>query len=75
MRKQDVAARLARKAHLSRAAAADRLDRIIHEILTELKRGNPVALPGLGTFTPGVRPSFEFDGRKSKGGARRDRKR
>jgi len=76
MRKQDIAARLARKAHLSRAAAADRLDRIIHEILTELKRGNPVALPGLGTFTPGERPSFKFDGREStKGGARRDRKR
>ena len=75
MRKQDIAARLARKAHLSRAAAADRLDRIIHEILTELKKGNPVALPGLGTFTPGKRLNFEFDGRESKGGARRDRKR
>jgi len=75
MRKQDIAARLARKARLSQAAAADRLDRIIHDILAELKKGNPVPLPGLGTFTPGKRVNFEFDGKKSKGGARRDRKR
>ena len=75
MRKQGIAARLARKARLSRAAAADRLDRIIHDILAELKRGNPVALPGLGTFTPGDRINFEFDGKKSKGGPRGARKR
>jgi DNA-binding protein HU-beta len=75
MRKQDIAARLARKARLSRAAAADRLDRIIHDILTELKSGKPVALPGFGTFTPGKRVNFEFDVMKSKGGPRRDRKR
>ena len=74
MRKQDIAARLARKARLTRAAAADRLDRIIHDILAELKKGNPVPLPGLGTFTPGERVRFEFDSRKPKGGARGDRK-
>ncbi len=75
MRKQDLAARLARKARLSRAAAADRLDRIIHDILAELKRGKPVPLPGLGTFTPGERPGFEFDKQKAKETARSARKR
>ncbi|MCC7174988.1 MAG: HU family DNA-binding protein [Bryobacterales bacterium] len=75
MRKQDIAARLARKARLSRAAAADRLDRLVHDILAELKKGNPVPLPGLGTFTPGERVGFEFDGRKSAKGSRRDGKR
>ena len=75
MRKQDIAARLARKAHLSRAAAADRLDRIIHDILAELKRGKTVSLPGLGTLTPGEPLSFKFDGQKGRGGVRRDRKR
>lgn len=68
MKKQDIAVRLARKAGVSRAAAADRLDRLIHDILTELKRGNPVSLPGLGTFTPGKRLNFEFDPRKPKDG-------
>ena len=75
MRKQDIAERLARKARLSRAAAADRLDRLIHDILAELKMGNSVPLPGLGTFTPGKQVNFEFDGPKPKGGARGDRKR
>jgi nucleoid DNA-binding protein len=75
MKKQDIADRLARKTRLSRAAAADRLDRLIHDILSELKRGNPVALPGLGTFTPGKKLGFEFHTGRPKGGARSDQKR
>ena len=75
MRKQDIAARLARKAHLSRAAAADRLDRIIHDILAELKRGKTVPLPGLGILTPGEPLDFKFDRQKGRGGVGRDRKR
>jgi nucleoid DNA-binding protein len=75
MKKQDIAARLARKTRLSHGAAADRLDRLIHEILTELKRGNPVPLPGLGTFQPGKRIEFQFDETNPKSGGRRGRKR
>jgi nucleoid DNA-binding protein len=75
MKKQDITDRLARKARLSRAAAADRIDRLIHDILAELKRGNPFSLPGLGTFTPGKKVSFELDKPKAKDGARRDKKR
>jgi len=75
MKKQDIALRLARKARVSRAAAADRLDRLIHDILAELKKGNPVSLPGLGTFTPGKRLNFEFEARKPKDGPRGDKKR
>ena len=48
MKKQDLAARLARKARLSRAAAADHLDRFIHDVIAELRSGNPVSLPGPG---------------------------
>jgi nucleoid DNA-binding protein len=75
MKKQDIAVRLARKARVSRAAAADRLDTLIHDILTELKRGNPVSLPGLWTFQPGKKLNFEFDKTKPISGTRRDRKR
>ena len=75
MKKQDIALRLARRARLSRAAAADRLDRLVHDILSELKRGNPVSLPGLGTFTPGKRLNFEFNPPARKEGAHSDKKR
>jgi nucleoid DNA-binding protein len=75
MKKQDIAVRLARKARVSRATAADRLDRLIHDILAELRRGNPVSLPGLGTFTPGKRLNFEFNTGKPRGGPGSDKKR
>jgi nucleoid DNA-binding protein len=75
MRKQDLATRLARRTRTSKAAAADRLDRLIHDILFELKKGNPVALPGLGTFTPGRTVAFEFEKGKSEDGVRRGKKR
>jgi nucleoid DNA-binding protein len=75
MKKQDIAKRIARKSRVSPAAAADRLDRLIHDILTELKRGNPVSLPGLGTLTPGAKLDMRFDKTKSTPGGRRDEKR
>ena len=75
MKKQDIAERLARKARVSPAAAADRLDKLIHDILTELKRGNPVALPGLGTLTPGEKLDMRFEPATPGPGGRRDKKR
>jgi hypothetical protein len=53
MTKKDLAERLARQARLSKAAAADQLDRVVHDILVRLRRGKPASLPGLGTFIPG----------------------
>jgi len=61
MRKSDIARLLARSAHVTKAAAADRLDSVVHDILKQLKKGRTVSLPGLGTFTPGVKPAFHFD--------------
>ena len=61
MKQQDLAARLARRARTSKAVAADRLDRIVHKIIAELKKGNPVSLPGLGTFKPGKKLNFQFE--------------
>jgi len=60
MNKDQLTARLAREAGLTRAAAADQLDRVIHEILANLRRGRPAPLPGLGCFVPGR--GFQFDG-------------
>ena len=53
MKKSDLARRLARRRHISRAQAADQLDGVIHDILRNLRTGKSAALPGLGTLKPG----------------------
>jgi len=68
MKKTDFAKFLARRSRVTTAAAADQLDRMIHDILTQLRKGKPVSLPGLGKFTPAGKAGFEFQVRqKSKG--------
>jgi nucleoid DNA-binding protein len=42
--------RLARRSRISNAAAADQVDRIIHDVLSKLKKGEPARIPGLGSF-------------------------
>ncbi len=66
MKKQQLAARLARHERLSPSAAADQLDRVIHDILKRLKKGEAVPLPGLGTFLPGKKPGFRFEPRSAQ---------
>ncbi len=48
-----MAARLARQQGLSSAEAADHLDRVVADILSRLRRGRTVPLPGLGKLMPG----------------------
>jgi nucleoid DNA-binding protein len=60
MKKKELAARLAKQSQVSEAAAADQLDRMVHDILTRLKSGKPVPFPGLGTFAPGAKAGFTF---------------
>ncbi len=62
MKKADLAKRLAKRSGLTRAEAADELDRVINRILHHLRQGKSASLPGLGTFTPGRTWRFEFDG-------------
>ena len=67
MNKPDIAKRIARRSRVSQAEAADRLDRVLHKILRDLRQGKEAALPGLGTFRhgPGGRVAFEREGGKS----------
>jgi nucleoid DNA-binding protein len=51
MKKADIARRMARESGVSAAEAADRLDRVVHGILSNLRHGRQAALPGLGKFT------------------------
>ena len=65
MKKPDIAKRLARQSGLSHAQAADELDRVVHRILSNLRWGQEVALPGLGKLTRGPRGRVTFEREKS----------
>ena len=47
--------------------AADQLDRVVNEILSNLRSGNVAPLPGLGTFVPGRTWEFQFEKPKVRG--------
>ena len=61
MKKPDIAKRIARQSGVTQAEAADRLDRVIHEILTDLRKGTPTSLPGLGRFVRGAGGKVSFE--------------
>lgn len=67
MTKFDLAKGLARQTRLSRAEAADRLDRLLHQIVSNLRQGQPAHLPGLGSFSPGEKWQFRFDSKIGSG--------
>ncbi len=58
MKKAELTKRIARESKMSRAAAADQLDRLVHEILERVRKGESSNLPGLGTFTACGEGSF-----------------
>ena len=61
MKKPGIAKRLARASGITRAAAADELDRVVTSILTNLRKGCDTPVPGLGVFArgPDGAPTFE----------------
>lgn len=65
MKRNELARRLAQQKGLAPADAADQLDTIVHDILTGLRQGRRVSLPGLGTFLP--RGQFRFERRPPAG--------
>jgi len=69
MKKSDIARRIARESGVSRAEAADRLDRAVHDILRNLRKGRRSPLPGLGKFSPGPAGEvlFEREGEPRRG--------
>jgi nucleoid DNA-binding protein len=61
MRKTQLSRRLAREAGVTKAEAADRLDSMVHKIVSDLRKGRAAALPGLGQFRPGKTWTFDFE--------------
>jgi nucleoid DNA-binding protein len=50
MKKYEIAKRMAREAGVSPAEAADQLDRVVRDILSNVRKGKDAELPGLGSF-------------------------
>ena len=61
MKKPQIAKRLAKRAGVSKAEAADQLDRVVNDIVAQLRSGQSVPLRGLGTFVPGRTWDFQFE--------------
>jgi nucleoid DNA-binding protein len=61
MKKEQLARRLAKESHITTAAAADQLDRVLHDILKRVRSGQSASFPGLGTFLPDRKNGFLFD--------------
>lgn len=68
MLKPEIAKRLARKRGESQGEAADRLDRVVHQIVSKLRRGEEAPLPGLGKFKVGEDGRVNFEREKESGG-------
>ena len=68
MKKPDIAKRMARRAGVSQAEAADELDRVVRQILSDLRAGKDANLPGLGKFTQGPDGRVLFQ--RDEGGSR-----
>ena len=60
MRKQEIAAQLARQSGMTRGEAADRLDRVVHDILQRLRSGKSADFPGMGQFHAGADGKVDF---------------
>jgi nucleoid DNA-binding protein len=50
MKKLEIARQIARRNGVSEGEAADRLDRVVQDILTNLRHGKSAGIPGLGRF-------------------------
>jgi nucleoid DNA-binding protein len=50
MKKAEIAKRMAQEAGVSPAEAADRLDGVVRDILSNLRKGRVATWPGLGRF-------------------------
>jgi nucleoid DNA-binding protein len=66
MKKPAIAKKMARQSGGTRAEAADRLDRMVQEILDGLRQGKETRLPGLGCFRPGADGRLAFERERGK---------
>ncbi len=58
MKKARLAVQEARRLRIPPETAADQMDRVVHELLQNLRSGRAAELPGLGSIQPGRRWRF-----------------
>jgi nucleoid DNA-binding protein len=59
VKKNTFAKLLARAAHLTTAQAADKIDQLVCRILTDVRRGQTVSIPGIGEFKQEGKPKLQ----------------
>jgi nucleoid DNA-binding protein len=72
MNKRELARQLARNTGVSRGEAADQIDRMVNDVLKQLRSGHSADLPGFGRFAVNEAGQIEFSPKpgKSKTGGR-----
>jgi len=60
MKKQELARAVARSTGVTRAEAADQVDRVVNEILQKLRNGQTARMPGFGEFSKRPDGTIEF---------------
>jgi nucleoid DNA-binding protein len=66
MKKQEIAKQMARQSGVTQGEAADRLDRVVHEILERLRAGKSAHFPGMGHFRSGADGKVAFQRDRGK---------
>ncbi len=66
MKKLALAELLAKQTNVSTGAAADDLDRVVHDILKNLRKGKPASVPGLGRFIVEKDSTIRFERARAK---------
>ncbi len=66
MKKPEIAKIMARQSGEKQGEAADRLDRIVQDLLADLRRGEIAHLPGLGRFRQGPDGRLVFQRERGK---------
>ncbi len=61
MKKLEIARKMARRTGISQGEAADRVDGVVRQILSRLRKGQDANLPGLGRFRKGSDGALRFD--------------
>lgn len=66
MKKNEIASQWARQSGVSRADAADHLDRVVRQIVAELRAHREAALPGFGKLVFGADGRLLFQPEEGK---------
>jgi nucleoid DNA-binding protein len=61
MKKAEIAKQWARQSGVTEAEAADRLDRVVRQILEQLRKNREAPLPGVGRFLLGCDGNLTFE--------------